>query len=91
MPHIDSTPELPRPRWWPEPITLEQFIEYTPEKFELVGGYLFDDKDAPQARLQLLHILLTNCGLEAAAMLCRKDDWREAAERVFPDFYEGIL
>jgi hypothetical protein len=26
-----------------------------------------------------------------SAMLCDKDDWREAAERAFPDFYDGIL
>lgn len=88
MPNIDPTPEKPTPRWWAEPITAEQYQEYTPEKFELVDGYLFDGKESPERRLKLLRILLTNCGLEAAAMMCSKEDWREAAEHAFPDFYE---
>ena len=78
--------ERPEPRWWPEPITEEEYQQFTPEKFELVAGYLFDGPDSDDRRLDLLALLLKNCGLEAAAFLCSKEDWREAAERVFPDF-----
>ena len=87
----DEKVELPEPRWWPEPITAEQYAAFTPEKLKLVQGYLLDGQESDEARLQLLALLLTNCGLEAAAFLTSKDDWREAAERAFPDFYEGIL
>jgi hypothetical protein len=84
MPYIDSdadSVDLPSPRPWPEPITGEQFERYTPEKFELVQGYLFDGPESEEQRLHLLALLLTNCGLEAAAMMCDADDWREAADR----------
>jgi|SRR5688572_22000486 len=91
MTPIDPRPEEPTPRRGPQPITLEQFQEFTPEKFELVGGYLFAGKDSPEARVDLLRILLTNCGLTAAAMMCDKDDWRAAGEAAFPDFYEGMF
>ena len=83
---MPDTPELPEPRWWPEPITLEQYMAFTPEKLELVKGYLIDGPDDPEARLQLLALLLANCGLEAAVALAGKDDWREAIDHNFLDF-----
>ncbi len=83
---MPDTPDLPRPRWWPEPITLEQYIAFTPEKLELVRGYLIEGPDTTEERLQLLALLLTNCGLEAAVALASKDDWREAIDHNFHDF-----
>ncbi len=78
--------DLPTPRWWPEPITLEQYRAFTPEKLELDRGYLISGPDTPEPRLDLLALLLTNCGLEQAVQLAGKDDWREALERSFPDW-----
>ena len=80
---------LPQPRRWPEPITLEQYIAFTPEKLELVSGYLIDGPESPEERIALLALLLRNCGLEAAAMLSSVEDWREAGERAFIDFWPG--
>jgi hypothetical protein len=78
----------PKPRWWPEPITLEEYEQFTPEKLEVVNGYLIDGPESNTARLDLLAVLLKNCGLEAAAFLASKEDWRKAMERAFPDFWE---
>jgi hypothetical protein len=72
--------ELPRPCPWPEPITLDQFIAFTPEKLELASGYLIDE-DAHEQRVHLLALLLTNCGLEAAIHLAHRDHWQEALDR----------
>ncbi len=83
---MPDAPELPVPRWWPAPITLEQYLAFTPEKLELSKGYLVSGDDAPEARLRLLALLLTNCGLEEAVTLAGRDDWREALERSYPDW-----
>jgi hypothetical protein len=69
---------------------VEQFEAFAPGKLEHVGGYLIGGPESREARVQLLALLLTNCGLEAAAMLTNRHDWREAAERAWFDFYEGI-
>ena len=34
--------ERPEPRWWPEPITVEQYLAFAPAKLELIAGYLID-------------------------------------------------
>ena len=78
---FDDEKELPKARPWPEPITLEQYQRYTPEKLELVEGYLIDGPDATEVREKLLALLLTNVGLETAVTLAYKEDWREAIER----------
>lgn len=71
----------PEPRPWPEPITPEEYATFAPEKLELVDGYLLDGPEEPERRIQLLALLLRNCGLEAAMFLSHKDDWREAVDR----------
>jgi hypothetical protein len=83
---MPDAPDLPIPRWWPEPITAEQYVAFTPGKLELVRGYLLDAPEHPESRLQLLALLLTNCGLEAAVQLASIDDWREAIDHNFNDF-----
>ncbi len=75
------TPDLPHPRRWPEPITLEQYAAFTPDKLELVRGYLISGPEDPEERLHLLALLLANCGLEEAVKLARPEDWRDAVER----------
>ena len=78
----------PEPRRWPEPITIEQYRAFMPDKLELVDGYLIDGPDRPERRLALLALLLTNCGLEDAMFLTHKDDVRDAVDRVFGGLYE---
>lgn len=81
---MDKTkPELPIPGLEPRPVTLEECRTYTPEKFELWGGYLFHAADDPDARRQLLGLLLVNVGLLEAVRLVPEDRWREALERVY--------
>ena len=75
--------ELPRARCWPEPITSEQYIRFTPEKLELISGYLIEGPEESEAREQLLALLLTNVGLETAVTLADREDWLEAIERSF--------
>lgn len=83
---MPDAPDLPVPRWWPAPITIEQYLAFTPEKLELIDGYLIGGPETPEARLHLLALLLSNCGLEAAVRLAPPDDWREALERSYPDW-----
>lgn len=72
---------LPRPCWWPEPITAEQYEAFTPEKLELVSGYLIDGPDSAEERNHLLALLLRNCGLDRAVRLADPVLWKEALER----------
>ena len=85
-PELPESTELPQPRWWPEPITAEQYLAFTPGRLELVRGYLLDGPETTETRLNLLALLLTNCGLEAAVQLASKDDWREVIDHNFYDF-----
>jgi hypothetical protein len=74
--------ELPTPDLAPRPITLDEYHAHTPEKFEVWDGYLFDDRDHPDARRQLLALLLVNLGLLEAVALAPEARWREALNRV---------
>jgi hypothetical protein len=49
--------------------------ELTPEKIEMVGGKLFDNR---QQRLLMLAMLLENVGADAAVRLGNPKVWREA-------------
>lgn len=77
---------LPRACRWARPITKEQYEKFTPEKLELVSGYLIDGPGSDRARLELLALLLTNCGLEAAVTLASPEQWRDAMERSYGDW-----
>ena len=83
---IPGTVELPEPHWWPEPITPEQYAAFTPEKLELIDGYLTAGPEPNEARLRLLALLLTNCGLEDAVTLASPEHWREAMDRSYGDW-----
>ncbi len=83
---MPDTPDLPRPYWWPQPITAEQYLAFTPEKLELVQGYLLAGPQDPEARLNLLALLLTNCGLEQAVQLASPEHWREALDHSYLDW-----
>ena len=77
------------PHQWPLPeiearaINVEEFRAYTPEKFELLEGYLFDTRQHPESRRRLLCLLLVNVGLLDAVRLAPEERWREALQRAY--------
>lgn len=75
--------QLPIPDLEARAINVEQFRAYTPEKFELVAGYLFDTQEHAESRQRLLDLLLVNVGLIDAVRLAPVDRWREALRRVY--------
>ncbi len=60
---------LPVPGLEPQPITLDQYETLTPERLELWSGYLIYGPEYHDERRNLLLLLLTNEGLEAAVRL----------------------
>ena len=74
---------LPLPDLEPRAITMGEYHAHTPEKFELLGGYLFDTAAYPEARRRLLGLLLVNVGLLDAVRLAPEEGWREALRRVY--------
>jgi len=54
------------PHWEPRRITLEQYEAFTPEKLELIEGFLIDGPKYNEERRALLRLLLVNEGLDAA-------------------------
>jgi len=82
--HATKAPdELPAPDLKPRAITLEEYHAHTPEKFELLEGYLFSPADYPATRRRMLGLLLVNVGLLDAVTLAPEESWREALERVY--------
>ncbi|MDQ6739531.1 MAG: hypothetical protein M3021_03955 [Actinomycetota bacterium] len=72
----------PIPNLAPQPITFEQYEALTPEKLELWDGYLIRGPDEHAIRRDLLSLLLTNEGLEAAMQLAPVELWQAALRRV---------
>jgi hypothetical protein len=81
-----SDVELPVAYPWPSPITIEQYQAFTPEKLELVSGYLIDGPESTEARRDLLALLLANCGLEEAVRLAEPLHWRNALDASYFDW-----
>lgn len=80
----DRTPaQRPVPSLEPQPISLEQYQAFTPEKLELWQGYLIDPPDNPDERRSLLLLLLVNEGLLQAVRLAPPDQWRAALRHVY--------
>jgi hypothetical protein len=79
----DSKVTLPVAELEPRPVTLDQYRALTPEKLELVSGYLIAPPDSPEERHRLLSLLLVNVGLAAAVKLAPEARWREALERAY--------
>lgn len=70
----------PLPGLNPQPITFDQYIELTPERLELISGYLIDPPDELDGRLKLLALLLTNVGLKKALQLAPRQVWEKALQ-----------
>ena len=79
----DEQRQLPDPGLDPRPITLDEYHAFTPEKLELLSGYLIAPPDWPNERRQLLALLLVNMGLVEAVKLAPEARWREALERAY--------
>lgn len=78
----------PVPDLEPAPVTHDQWYALTPEKLELVYGFLINGPEKSLAREKLLSLLLTNVGLVRAVQLAPAERWREALERAYPDAEE---
>lgn len=74
---------LPNPALDPRPITFDEYRELTPEKLELLSGYLISPPDEPEERRRLLAILLVNLGLVEVVKLAPEALWREALGRAY--------
>ena len=77
----EANAELPEPALEPQPITFAQYHAHTPEKLELLSGYLIAPADSPEERSRLLALLLVNVGLLEAVKLAPEARWREALDR----------
>lgn len=75
--------QLPIPDLEGRPINVEDFRANTPEKLELLDGYLFDTPEHAESRRQFLGLLLVNVGLLEAVRLVPEERWREALRRVY--------
>lgn len=80
---MEPRPPRPVPDIEHRPINLEQYEAFTPEKVELIEGYLIDGPDYHQERLDLLMLLLVNEGLAEAVRLAPEERWRAAIRRVY--------
>lgn len=80
---MQAPDQLPIPELEARAINVEQFRAYTPEKFELVEGYLFDTQEHAASRRRLLALLLVNVGLLDAVRLAPEERWRAALRRAY--------
>jgi hypothetical protein len=80
---VEPNIDLPVPEFEPRPISLEEYQAFTPEKLELLRGYLIAPADEPEERRRLLALLLVNLGLAEAVKLVPEAGWREALDRVY--------
>jgi hypothetical protein len=78
VPEALEGPPLPVPDLEPRPITLDEYMELTPEKLELLSGYLIDEPDTPDPRLRLLSALMVNTGLVELVKMAPRERWLEA-------------
>lgn len=75
----------PVPHLEPQAITFNEYEAFTPEKLELIAGYLIDGPNDHEQRRDLLLLLLANEGLVEAVRLAPEARWREAIRRVYGD------
>ena len=80
MAEADQNLPLPVPDLDPQALTADQYFAFTPEKLELIQGYLIDARESPEQRMQLLALLLLNVGLVEAVKLAPRTRWLEALD-----------
>jgi hypothetical protein len=81
--HERPSYELPIPALEPQPITSDEYRNCTPEKLELVGGFLVSKAENNYWRDRLLSILLKNQGLLKVVRMAPKDLWEQALFQVY--------
>jgi len=80
---MESQAQRPIPDLEPQKLNVWQYEAFTPEKLELIGGYLAGPADWTEERIDLLQLLLANVGLEQTVRLAPEAAWREAIRRVY--------
>jgi hypothetical protein len=75
--------KLPAPGLESRTITIDEYFENTPEKLEVIDGYLIDGPDQVEPRLRLLALLLANVGLIETVKLAPRTDWQRALDRAY--------
>jgi hypothetical protein len=75
-----NQPPLPKPQLDRTPITLDQYLEYTPEKLELMHG--FYDYGYPEDFKGFYLAVLTNMGLRTAVSNVPIAQWLVAIQEV---------
>jgi len=69
----------------PQPINWEHYLHWTPEKIELIEGFLIDGPDEHTTREKLFLALLINLGLERAVRFAPREQWEKALQKIYPD------
>ncbi len=77
--------ERPLPELEGRPLTFEQYEALTPEKLELIEGYLIRGPNHSEHRRNLLSLLLLNEGLLQAVRLAPPERWQAALRQVYGD------
>lgn len=72
---------LPMPALDGNPLTLEEYQTLTPERVELLEGYLLGTAEDHEPRLRLMAALLKNEGLLNVVRLAPRRLWEEALKR----------
>ncbi|GJL53090.1 MAG: hypothetical protein NPIRA02_02220 [Nitrospirales bacterium] len=70
--------DLPVPNLEGRPLTKDEYYALTPEKLELLNGYLISDVDVEGLRKKLLLALFLNEGLLNVVKLVPREKWEEA-------------
>lgn len=83
MDEPQPTVERPVPDLARRRINIHEYHAFTPEKLELIEGYLVHGPDYPDERRDLLMLLLVNQGLIEAVRLAPAERWREALRQVY--------
>lgn len=80
---VEPNIDLPIPAFEPRPISLEEYQAFTPEKLELLRGYLIAPADDHEERRRLLALLLVNLGLLEVVKLAPEACWRDALDSAY--------
>lgn len=81
--HERPSYELPIPDLEPQPITSDDYWNCTPEKLELVNGFLVSKPEDNYWRDRLLSLLLKNQGLLKVVRMAPKELWQQALFQVY--------
>jgi len=81
--HERPSYELPVPELEAKPITSDDYWNCTPEKLELVSGFLVSKPEDNYWRDRLLSLLLKNQGLLKVVRMAPNELWEQALFQVY--------